>query len=101
MAAQPRSTRLALRDLRRIVRYIEGESGRGRALEVVLRLRQACELLAENPLAGREVGHLVAGLRAFAVRPYLIFYRPERGRVVVVRVIHGARDVESALAQRD
>jgi len=36
---------------------------------------------------------LAAGLRALQVQGYLIFYRVEEERVLILRVIHGARDI--------
>ena len=47
-------------------------------------------------------GHpALAGLRFLPVsrfKKYLIFYRPIPGGIEVVRVLHGARDIESILA---
>jgi toxin ParE1/3/4 len=42
------------------------------------------------------------GLRSWPVtgfRNYLIFYRKSRGGITVVRVVHGARDLERFLAE--
>jgi toxin ParE1/3/4 len=36
---------------------------------------------------------LAAGLRALQVQDYLVFYRVEEERVLILRVIHGARDI--------
>ena|SRR5271166_52215 len=67
-----------------------------------------CGLLADRPLSGRifatEIPRL-QGLRRFRVsRPferYLIFYKPTSVGIDVARVIHGARDIETVLAEKE
>ena len=46
------------------------------------------------PHMGRERSDLSEGLRSLPFRDYLIFYRIVESSVVVVRVLHGARDIE-------
>ena len=41
------------------------------------------------------------GVRSFPFGAYVIFYRPLQDGVDVVRVLHGSRDVESALEDVD
>lgn len=56
-------------------------------------------LLASNPNMGRARPELLPELRSFPTKtPYIIYYAPEpKGKgVVIVRVLHHARDVESA-----
>lgn len=53
--------------------------------------------LAGFPELGRRCEQLAAALRVFPVGNYLIFYRPFGGGVEIVRIIHGARDLESLL----
>jgi toxin ParE1/3/4 len=48
-------------------------------------------LLADNPKLGSPQDALRPGLRRFALSRYLIYYRPIRGGIEVVRVVHGAR----------
>ena len=62
-------------------------------------------LLAEAPGIGRprdfDNPHL-KGLRSWPVRgfrSYLIFYRPTEAGIAVLRVLHGARDLESILEE--
>jgi toxin ParE1/3/4 len=63
------------------------------------------QLLADMPGMGRlyESGNpRLVGLRCFHVSGFenhLIFYRPVEGGIEVVRVLHGARDIRSILAQ--
>jgi toxin ParE1/3/4 len=46
---------------------------------------------------GRLRGDLLPDLRGFVVGRYLIFYRPIEDGIEVVRVFHGARNVEALL----
>jgi len=39
------------------------------------------------------------GLRGFPAGKYIVYYRQERGRVVVSRVIHGMRDQKTAIGE--
>lgn len=40
---------------------------------------------------------IAPGLRSFPVGKYLIFYRLIDGGLEIVRVLHGARDIENLL----
>lgn len=42
---------------------------------------------------GRDRAALSPGLRSFPHEDYVIFYKPARGGIEVVRVLHGARDL--------
>jgi len=55
--------------------------------------------LREFPLAGAPRPQLAPGLRVTFHAPYAIYYAPQSEAVVVIRVLHGARDV-AALAER-
>ncbi len=54
---------------------------------------QKCQLLASMPQMGRDRADLAPNLRSFPVGDYLIFYRPDSDGVVVIRVLHGARNL--------
>jgi toxin ParE1/3/4 len=54
---------------------------------------KTCRMLAANPEAGRIREELSPGLRSVPRGNYVIFYRPSADGVVVVRVLHGARDL--------
>ena len=57
--------------------------------------------LARQPYMGRSRPNLAADLRSFPVGRYVIFYVPFAKGVEVVRVLHGARDIESILQGDD
>lgn len=56
------------------------------------RIEEACGMLAANPQGGSRREDLAPGLRFYPVGNYLIFYTPDESRIMLVRVLHGARD---------
>jgi toxin ParE1/3/4 len=52
-------------------------------------------LLSESSQLGQARPELAPLLRSFPVNKYLLFYRPIPGGIELVRVIHGARDIEN------
>lgn len=57
------------------------------------------ELLATQPLMGRARPELADDLRSHPFRRYVIFYLPLKDGIDVVRVLHSARDVDTAFDQ--
>lgn len=58
-----------------------------------------CKLL-HSPLMGCDRSDLALALRSFVVKPYIVFYRPlEKRGIEVVRVLHGARDIQTILEE--
>jgi toxin ParE1/3/4 len=53
------------------------------------------ELIARNPMLGREREELAATLRSLPHRSHVIFYRPLEAGIEVVRVLHSARYIAS------
>jgi toxin ParE1/3/4 len=58
------------------------------------RLINLFETLADNPKMGKNRTELKPELRSFAQGNYLVFYREWAGIIAIVRVLHGARDIE-------
>ncbi len=81
----------AERDLNEILAYIAADKP-GAAARFVGKLKDRCQLLAEQPTLGKECRELRPGYRRFSVDNYIIFYRLSGSDVEIVRVIHGARD---------
>lgn len=52
-------------------------------------------LLGASPLVGTPCPELAEGLRFFPVGNYVLFYRIEHDVPVIVRVLHGSRDLSS------
>lgn len=61
------------------------------AVALIRELRARCLSLKDFPLRGRRVN---AEHRALVASPYLIFYRVHDDMVVIVRILHGAQDVD-------
>lgn len=60
------------------------------------RLDAALQRLATQPLMGRARPELADDLRSLPFESYVIFYLPIPDGVDVIRVLHSARDVDSA-----
>ena len=86
-----RLAHLADLDLDAIRDYISQQNPSA-ANNVLDQLVEALELLANQPELGERREDLAQNLRAFVVRPYVIFYHPAPDGIHVARIIHGARD---------
>lgn len=93
-----RFSRQASEDLRRIVREIAAASPRA-ARRVRHDISRSAERLADNPALGPLVGP--GALRRIVVSPYLLFYQASSHDVTIVRVLHGARDIDRVLRETD
>jgi toxin ParE1/3/4 len=61
-------------------------------------LNERFDLLSKNPEIGELQPHLADGsYRRFTCRNYVIYYRPLKDGIILVRVLHGAQDHESML----
>jgi plasmid stabilization system protein ParE len=72
------------------------------ARRVVQAIRATCQRAGEDPLLGRARSELGEHLRSKIVLeyPYLVYFRASpRGRVEIVRILHQARDVETAFRE--
>jgi toxin ParE1/3/4 len=75
------------------------------SVEVGLRFYRAAEeafqLLSSRPKLGRVIkfgGRSLTGMRMFPLKGFpeqLVFYRPVEDGIEIIRVLHGARDLES------
>lgn len=86
-------------DLVEIWDYIADDS-EAQADAFVEVIDQKFRALALQPDMGRLREELTEGLRSFPVGRYVIFYRPILRGVEIVRVLHGARDLD-AIFQAD
>jgi toxin ParE1/3/4 len=85
-------TESARADLREIRAYI-AKHNPAAARRVVERLRAQARNLAATPGIGRSRRDLRLDLFSFPVGRHILFYRPQPGGIVLVRIIHGARDL--------
>lgn len=58
-------------------------------------LERVIKLIGQYPSAGRERNEVEAGVRSMPMGGYVVFYQQTKTSVVIVRVVHGARDIGS------
>ena len=92
-------SRDAREDLLQIFEYI-AEDNLTAAIAFEDELRDCFSMLAIWREAGRRRSELGKGLRSFPVGGYSIIYRPDdTSSITIVRVLHGSRDIESAVSE--
>jgi toxin ParE1/3/4 len=84
----------AKNDLAEIWDFIAEES-QARADSFLARLDQSFYGLAGNPHIGRARNELSSCLRSFPFGRYVIFYLALPDGIEIVRVLHGARDLDA------
>lgn len=84
----------ALLDLAEIWSYI-AEHSVTNADGFASRIDRTLMLLARQPNSGRARPELYPDLRSFVIGKYVVFYLPIKKGIEVIRVLHGARDIES------
>ncbi|MEH2090419.1 type II toxin-antitoxin system RelE/ParE family toxin [Nostoc sp.] len=91
-------TPLAVSDLDNIYEYIAADDLAivGRLLN---RFTELFRKLSAMPGIGRNRPELGEGIRSFPSGNYVIFYRSVEGGIQIMRVLHGARDIENIFAQ--
>ena len=70
---------------------------RDAAERVVRRIDARIRALADFPELGPERPEIAPGMRMLVEGNYLILYRIEPAEVVIVRIVHGARDLTDLL----
>lgn len=88
---------LAENDLLEVWLHIASD-GQGRADAYLDFLTAKFDLIASTPRIGRAADQLSSGLRRFPVDDYVIFYMESPTGICVVRVLHGAQDIERILS---
>ena len=93
----------ARRDIREVADYIAADN-LDASDRFIDEAHSAFELLAKMPLMGsarRFRREALKGLRVWRIagfEKYLVVYRPQRAGVEVIRVLHGAREIERLTA---
>lgn len=87
-------SRRARADLTDIWLYIS-ERSVAAADRVVEEIDRVCQVIANNPEIGRERPEVGAGLRSFVAMSWIVFYRIDGDTIQVVRIVHGARDLDA------
>jgi toxin ParE1/3/4 len=87
-------TPLAHEDLQIIWDYLAEEASEETADGILDFIQEKCERIAAYPMAGKIRYELLANLRSFVVKSYVVFYIPLSDGIDVLRVLHSARDIE-------
>jgi toxin ParE1/3/4 len=93
---EPRITEQAEADLDKAWDYLAERNLRA-ADQLIDGILKRARLHAQFPLMGRPRDDLVSGLRSFAVASHVIFYRLAGGTIEILRILHGARDIDSIM----
>ena len=83
-----RFSRRAEADLLGIGDYTLRTWGRAQAARYIGELEVCCQMLADNPALGRPCDDVRPGLRRLEHGKHVVFYRQERGGVLVSRILH-------------
>lgn len=95
-----RLKRIAVEDLKGIVRYIAAENPIA-ARTFRDALYEKFELLAGKPQIAPQRSDLAPELRYLPYGNYLIFFIPETDGITVIRILHGARHIAPELFASD
>lgn len=87
-------------DLNNIGLYIAKDSPR-RAISYVRELRAQCRKITQSPQAYRSRPELGKGIRSCAQGNYVILFYEEPGLVRIIRVLHGAMDIEAQFIEEN
>jgi toxin ParE1/3/4 len=91
--------RAARNDLAQIWLACAQRSGRSLADKLVGKIEETVErTVGAFPTSGRLRPELGDAVRSFPVVPYVAFYQIKRSRIVILRVLHGHRDLRRPLA---
>ncbi|HEY2760724.1 MAG TPA: type II toxin-antitoxin system RelE/ParE family toxin [Pirellulales bacterium] len=83
-------------DLFSIAEYIARDNPSA-AAQWLDEIEKKFNLLATQPLMGEAVDQIRKGLRRFTHGAYLIFYEPLPNGIALIRILHGARQIDNLL----
>jgi toxin ParE1/3/4 len=92
----PRLTEQAEADLDELWAHI-AEANPSAADRMVDAVLESSRTHVRFPNMGQNRDDLGPGLRCFVVSPFVIFYRPVEGTIEILRILHGARDIDTIL----
>jgi toxin ParE1/3/4 len=81
-------------DLDSIATYI-GERNSPAAVRLLEKFTRRWELLATQPHSGRARDDIGPDLRSVIIGNFIALYRVESDDVIIVRVLHGSRDLDT------
>ena len=92
-------TRRGRSDLAEILRYIRQDS-RSAGRRFHTQMIQMFQRLADHPKMGERRPEFGMDLRSLPHGNYVVFYRPRKDGISLVRVLHGARDLRKIFRSR-
>ena len=95
-----RRTPTSHRDYGAIWDYVAVHGSASAADRLLQLFDEKLKFLSDFPGAGTARPELRPRLRSFPVGQYLIFYRPIHGGIELVRVVHGARNLEQVFKRK-
>jgi toxin ParE1/3/4 len=81
-------------DLIEIWTYIAQDSPT-RADKLLDEIDEKSQTLAQSPFIGKARDELRPKIRSFPIGNYVLFYQPIEEGIEIIRVLHGARDIEA------
>ena len=78
-------------DLAEVFDYTVDTWGERQAEKYIGELSQCFQLLADSPRMGRACDLISPGIRRFEQGRHVIFYRPEKGDILIARILHQSR----------
>lgn len=95
--AKLRIAAAAQNDLRNIRIYSKAAFGAAATSQYLIGLRTTFFRLRERPLNGTSEEHLGFAMRSFGYKSHRIYFRSANAEVLIVRILHHARDVPSIM----
>ena len=89
----------AEQDLKSIRDYIRIKANQKTALIWIEKLRNECEIVRLQPEIGILKEKYGRNVRRVTFKKYLIFYYVSKEKVFIIKITHGARDVDRLFAQ--
>ena len=86
--ARFRLSRRAEADLLTIGEYTLRKWGKAQAIRYIDELEVCCQTLADNPASGRLCDDVRPGLHRHEHGRHVVFYRQERGGILISRILH-------------
>jgi toxin ParE1/3/4 len=83
-----RFSRRAEADLFNIGIYTSRTWGEAQTDRYIHQLEDCCQLIADNPALGRACDEIRPGLRRIEEGKHVVFYRADRGGILITRILH-------------
>src|SRR5688572_20676747 len=89
---------LAEADLDNIWDFIANDNP-DKAEEILWLINEKLHLLAGNHNLGRARLEILQSIRSFPIKSYIVFYRPIKSGIEVIRILHSSQDIISNFSQ--